>query len=196
MFGYDLETLLIAFGYAGVFLFMITNGFITLPSSQLLYIIAGYFVAQGQFNLWLVALIGALGNTFGTILLYELARAKGLPAIKKLKIFPETEVKKVISVFQKKGTWFSFVGKLIPALKVFVPIPAGLSKMNRALFFILMYSSSFIWAVGFLYLGFFFGKSIDFLGTYSIILFIVAFVVLAVFRREMNKLPTNGIIEN
>ena len=190
MFGYDLETLLIILGYWGVFFLMITNGFITLPSSQFLYIIAGYFVAQGQFNLWLVALVGALGNTIGTILLYELSRRKGLPAILKLKLFPEEEVKKVILVFQNKGSWFAFAGKLIPALKVFVPIPAGLSKMNRGLFFFLMYTSSFIWSVGFLYLGFFFGKSIDFLGTYSIILLFVAFMVMYIFRREMNKLPS------
>ncbi|MBS3903465.1 MAG: DedA family protein [Anaplasmataceae bacterium] len=190
MFGYDLESLLLAFSYGAVFILMITNGFITLPSSQLLYIIAGYFVAQGSLNLWLTAFIGALGNTFGTILLYELARRKGLAAIYKLKLFPQEEVRKVIKVFEKKGSWFAFVGKLIPALKVFVPIPAGLSKMNRGLFFFLMCTSSFVWAVFFLYLGAIFGKSTDFLGRYSLILLAIAFLVVIIFRREMNKLPS------
>jgi len=183
----NIEAVITASGYLGVFGLMIANGFVSFPSSQVLYIFVGYLASIGFFNFQLVAIVGALGNTAGNIILYELARSKGLEYITKFKVFPPREVKKVQAVFKRRGAWFLFVGKLLPAIKVFVPIPAGIAKMNRVLYAIIIFVSSYIWALAFLAIGFFFGKSSDVFGKYAIILSILALFVLFYFYRSMNS---------
>lgn len=182
-----IETLIQGGSYLAIFLLMIANGAVSFPSSQVLYIIAGYFVAQGNLAFALVALVGALGNTVGNIILYELTRKHGRTFIERMKIFPTRELAKVETAFRKKGAWFIFIGKLLPAIKVFVPIPAGLGKMYRPLFATIMFTASFIWSLAFISIGYFFGKSSDLFGRYAIILVIVAVVVLLLFYRYINS---------
>ncbi len=184
----SIESIIVVLGYFGIFVLMIANGAVSFPSSQILYIIAGYFVARGDLLLVPVALVGALGNTIGNIILYELARKHGRTFfVEKMKLFPIRELAKVEAAFRKKGAWFIFVGKLLPAIKVFIPIPAGLGKMHRGIFALLIFIASFIWSLAFIGIGYFFGKSPDFFGQYAIILVIIAAIVLLLFYRYLNS---------
>ena len=187
MFGIPLESIIVSLGYLGIFLLMIANGFISFPSSQILYIIVGYFISVGTLTLVAASLVGALGNTIGNIILYELSRRKGIAYITQYKMFPQREVKKVEIAFRKKGAWFLFVGKLLPAIKVFVPIPAGLGKMNRALYTAIIFVSSYIWSLIFIAIGYYFGKSSNVFGSYAVILMVVALVVVALFYKYINS---------
>ena len=190
------EAILIAFGYLGIFALMISNGFISFPSSQVLYIIAGYFIFKGNLSLGAVVFVGTLGNTIGNIILYEVARRKGLKYLTKFQIFREKELKKVEVAFRKKGAWFLAVGKLVPALKVFIPIPAGLAKMNRGLYTAIIFITSAIWSAPFLAIGYYFGKSSKVFGRYAIIMTLIAFVVMAIFYKFMNSEEVVAEIEN
>lgn len=187
MFSFPLETLISSLGYIGIFALMIANGFSTLPSSQALYIITGYFISRGDLTWMPVIVFGAVGNTIGNILLYEATRRHGLKYALKWNMLPEKEIRKLEHVFKKRGAGFLFLGKLIPALKVFVPVAGGLAKTPRPLFTALMLASSIIWAIGFNSLGYFFGKSSDVFGKYALVLVIFAFVILAVIYRKMNS---------
>ena len=183
----SIESVIASASYAGIFVLMIANGAVSFPSSQLLYIVAGYFIAQGSLSLIGVALVGALGNTVGNVILYELVRKHGRTFIERIKLFPLRELAKVEHAFKKKGAWFIFIGKLLPAIKVFVPIPAGLGKMHRVLFASLMFVASFIWSLAFISIGYFFGKSSELFGRYAVILVIVALVVVLLFYRYINS---------
>lgn len=183
----NIELLIQSGSYLAIFLLMIANGAVSFPSSQVLYIIAGYFIAQGNLVLLPVAIIGAFGNTVGTIILYELVRKHGRTFVARMKLFPTRELAKVEAAFHKKGAWFIFVGKLLPAIKVFVPIPAGLGKMHRGLFATLMFVASFIWSLIFIAIGYFFGKSSDLFGKYALVLVAVAAIVLFLFYRYVNS---------
>ena len=182
----DIETIVLGSSYAGIFALMIANGFISFPSSQFLYIIVGYFVGTGYLLLVPASFVGALGNTVGNILLYEAIRRKGVAYVKKFGVFRETDIKKVELVFQKKGLWFLFVGKLLPAIKVFIPIPAGMGRVDRRVFALIMFTASWLWSFIFIAIGYFFGKGAHVLKSYSIILLIVATVVVFLFYRYMN----------
>lgn len=166
---------------------MISNGIISFPSSQLLYLIAGYFVFKGNLNPLLVIFFGGFGNAIGNMILYEISRRKGLKYILKFKIFPEKEIKKVQIAFNKKGIWFLFIAKILPALKVLVPIPAGISKMNRILFFIIVLITSTIWAAMFTSFGYFFGESFDLFGKYAFILLLIVLIVVSLFMKYLNS---------
>ncbi len=183
----SIETIISFAGYAGIFLLMVTNGAVSFPSSQVLYIIAGYFIAQGNLALLGVVIAGTLGNTLGTIILYELSQKYGRTFIARMKIFPLRELEKVEVAFHKKGAWFIFIGKLLPAIKVFIPISAGLGKMSRPLFATLMVITSAIWSLVFIAIGYFFGKSSNLFGHYAVILVLLALVVIFLFYRYLNS---------
>ncbi|OHA84347.1 MAG: hypothetical protein A2937_01245 [Candidatus Yonathbacteria bacterium RIFCSPLOWO2_01_FULL_47_33b] len=183
----NIELLIESGSYLAIFLLMIANGSVSFPSSQVLYIIAGYFIAQGNLILLPVAIVGAFGNTIGNIILYELVRKHGRAFVSRMKLFPVRELAKVEAAFHKKGAWFIFVGKLLPAIKVFVPIPAGLGKMHRGVFATLMFVASFIWSLGFISIGYFFGKSSDMFGKYALILVAIAAIVLFLFYRYLES---------
>jgi len=187
MFGEaGLEQIIIAAGYFGIFGLMIANGVFSFPSSQILYIVSGYFIFQGDLNLHVVALAGAAGNTIGNTILFYLTKKKGLEYIKKLTLLPLNEIEKLQIAFKKHGAGFLFIGKLLPAIKVFMPIIAGLAKMRAKVFIPIIFVSSYIWALGFIAIGYYFGKSSDFFGTYAVVLLIIALIVVFGFYKYMN----------
>ena len=174
----SIETIIAVLGYSGIFLLMIANGIVSFPSSQVLYIIVGYFVGTGALSLVPALIIGAIGNTVGNILLYELVREKGVRVVRTTLGMPlkENTLLKLEHLFKKRGLIFLFVGKLIPAIKVFVPIVGGITRAPRATFAILMFVASFIWASVFIGIGFVFGKGTGVFGTGAIIVGLIAII--------------------
>lgn len=187
MFNLPIEEIVIVSSYLGIFLMMISNGFISFPSSQILYIISGYFAFTGRLDFLLISLVGAAGNTIGNIVLYELSRARGLRYITKFRIFRERDIRKVQVAFARRGAWFLFIGKFLNPIKVFIPIPAGIAKMNRALYVPIILVSSWLWSLIFLSVGYLFGKSARVFGVYAVIIVLIAFFVSFLFYRYMNS---------
>ncbi len=182
----DTESIIMGFSYVGIFGLMIMNGFFSFPSSQILYIIVGYFVGTETLGLFPASLFGAFGNTIGNVLLYEAVRRHGVHYLAKFQIFREKDIKKVEIVFRKKGLWFLFVGKLLPAIKVFIPIPAGMGRVHRGKFTAIMFTASWIWSLVFIAIGYFFGKSAQVWKSYSIILMVIAGIIMVLFYRTLN----------
>lgn len=182
----DIEAIIVGFSYVGIFGLMIANGFLSFPSSQILYIVVGYFVGTGTLLLFPASIMGALGNTVGNILLYEAVRRHGIAYVKRLQMFREEDLRKVEIVFRKKGLWFLFVGKLLPAIKVFIPIPAALGKVHRGKFAALMLCASWVWSLMFITIGYFFGKGATMWKSYGIALMIIAAVIVFLFYRMLN----------
>ena len=191
----DIEAIILAFSYLGIFGLMTLNGFASFPSSQILYIIVGYFIGTGTLSLFPAALSGALGNTIGNVLLYEAIRKHGVRYLEKFQIFRKEDIRKVEIVFRKRGTWFLFIGKLLPAIKVFVPIPAALGKVHRGVFASIMFAASFIWSLIFIAIGYFFGKGAELWKSYGVILMIIAGVVVFLFYRMLNAKEVTREIE-
>ncbi|MCA9495760.1 MAG: VTT domain-containing protein, partial [Nanoarchaeota archaeon] len=178
----SIEEIILSISYFGILLLMTSNGFWAFPSSQLIYIIAGYFAFLGNLNLSLIILIGAFGHSLGNWILYEVARKKGLKySVKFIKFLfqfsdAEKEVKKFQIVFNKRSKFLLFVGKLANPSKIFIPIPAGIAKMNRTIYLIITYITSVIWAIFFTLIGYYFGKSYDnfgFIGVGLLLIFVV-----------------------
>ena len=190
-----IETILAGASYLGIFLMMITNGAISLPSSQLLFIIVGYFIGQGSIALVPAVVAGAAGNMIGNMILYELARRRGVEYITRFKLFPLEILRRTEAAFRKRGAWFVFVGKLLPALKVFVPIPAGVGKMHRGLFAFIMFVATSIWVLPFIAVGYFFGKSRNVFGAYAFVLALIAVIVVAIFYRYLKSAEVERELE-
>ncbi len=189
----SLEQIIITLGYLGILLLMTTNGIFALPSSQLIYILAGYFAYNGNFSVTFVIIIGALGHSIGNYILYEISRKKGMKySLKFIKYMfqfqnPEREIKKFQIAFSKKSKTWLFIGKLANPSKIFIPIPAGIAKMNRFTYIIITYITSAIWASIFTLIGYYFGKSFENFGFIGIGLLITFLIVMTFFYKMMNS---------
>ena len=74
---------------------MMTNGIANLPSSQLLYLIVGYFISTGNL-LFIPSLIaGTLGNTIGNIITFLLVKKYGKPLAQKLTLLDENKFENI-----------------------------------------------------------------------------------------------------
>ena len=136
---------------------MISNGLTSFPSSQFTYIFTGYLSTYGVLSIWLIALFGAFGNTIGNIIQYELVRSKGVSFATRHLSIKKQSFDALNKFVEKHGAIYLLIGKLIPGLKVAVPIVAGLTRIPRALVYMILLTSSLIWATIFTHIGLLFG---------------------------------------
>lgn len=182
-----LEQIISGLSYLGIFILMISNGIFSFPSSQVLYIIVGYFVGTGTLALPLAIITGAAGNTIGNIALYEFARDHGMNAALKFLPMKPHHVAKTERFFEKKGLGFLFIAKLLPTLKVFVPIFGGIGKAPRIPYAALMFLASTLWAFVFIEIGMFFGKNTDIWKPYSTALAFISILVVIFLWQSYKK---------
>ena len=130
-------------GYLGVaFLMFLETVFPPIPS-EVIMSIAGVAAGQGKLNYGLVVAAGTSGAMLGNILWYLAARALGIIRLKPIInrwgrwiTMNWSEVERAERWFALHGTFFVFVGRLLPTVRSLVSVPAGLLKMRFRDFFI------------------------------------------------------------
>jgi membrane protein DedA with SNARE-associated domain len=186
----DLHALISSGSYAMIFFLMIANGIINFPSSQILYLIAGYFVATGHLDFSRAVLAGALGNTIGNIITFLLIKKYERPLARKLLMMNEAAFAKIHGAlhetFSQRGILWLFIGKLTPSVKAFIPIVAGLAQTNTFVTSSIFLVASFVWAIGVMYLGFAFGEHVS-LTSFLAVSFIVGLTIIFVIYRNISK---------
>lgn len=190
----DLHSLLHSFSYLAIFFLMIANGVCNLPSSQFLYIIAGYFVSSGSLLFTPTIIVGALGNTIGNIITFLLIKKYDKPLARKLLMLDEDTFNKIHSAlhetFSRRGMWWIFLGKLTPSVKAFIPIVAGLANTPTKLTSFIFLIASLLWATGITTLGYYFGEHIT-LGSFALVSLAIglaiAFAVYKNISKKLNK---------
>lgn len=186
----DITSLVTSFSYPAIFLLMIANGIINFPSSQLLYIITGYFISTGSLLFIPTIIAGALGNTIGNIITFLLAKKYDRPFAQKILMMDDSAFTKIHSAlhatFSKKGMWYIFFGKLIPSVKAFIPVVAGLANTKTKLTSILFLLSSIIWAITVNAIGYYFGKNVS-LTSFTFVSLAIGFTILFLVYRNVSK---------
>ncbi len=140
--------------YGMITLFMaIESSFLPLPS-EIVVPPAGYMAAStGEMNIFLVILFSTLGCVIGALANYGLARWLGRPIVYKFAnsrfghfcMLNEQKVYKSESFFQHHGSISTFIGRLMPAVRHLISIPAGLAKMKLSNFILFTALGSLIW---------------------------------------------------
>jgi membrane protein DedA with SNARE-associated domain len=143
-------------GYWGVFFLMaLESANIPIPS-EIIMPFSGFLVSKGVFGFWPVAVIGALGNLFGSVVSYLLAafivknRHKFYPF--KL-LIPDSFLEKAERFFKKYGSASVFFSRMLPVVRTFISLPAGLGKMNFLKFCSLTFLGSLVWSFVLAYFG-------------------------------------------
>lgn len=149
--------------YLMVFLFMIIeSSFIPFPSE--IVIPPAVFVAYhtGNMNIFVIVIVATLGAIIGATINYWLSVWLGRPIIYKfansrlghLCLINEEKVKKSEQYFDKNGAMSTFVGRLIPAVRQLISIPAGLARMNFTKFCIFTGLGATLWNAILAFLGY------------------------------------------
>jgi membrane protein DedA with SNARE-associated domain len=153
-------------GWPGVvFLMAIESASIPFPS-ELIMPLAGWLLIQAKGgSVWLVVLAGfygALGNLLGSWLAYWVSLKGGRPLLRKYGkyvLMTQEEIEKAEAWFGKYGEWAVFFSRLLPVVRTFISIPAGIARMNFWKFSLYTFAGSFPWSLGLAYGGYLLGAN-------------------------------------
>jgi len=155
-----------AIGWPGVvFLMAIESAAIPFPS-ELIMPLAGWLLVQDRGGtLWLVALAGfygALGNLLGSWLAYWVSLKGGRPLLRKYGkyiLITQEELDRAEVWFSKYGEWAVFFARLLPVVRTFISVPAGIGRMSFWKFSLYTFTGSFPWSLGLAYGGYLLGQN-------------------------------------
>jgi membrane protein DedA with SNARE-associated domain len=154
--------LVLSFGYVGVFIMtFIESTFVPIPA-EITLIPAGFLVAQGKMNFFLVWLVSTAGTMGGSLLNYWVAYHYGrriLLRYGKYFFINEKKLRKIEHFFERHGAISTFTGRLLPGVKHFIAFPAGLARMNIKTFCFYTLSGGAIWCGLLIYLGYIIGEN-------------------------------------
>lgn len=175
-------------GLVGIFLLMaVESSFIPFPS-EVVMIPAGYLAYQGEINLVAAIVAGTLGSVAGAYVNYFLALKLGRPAMHRLGkrfLVSERTMTLTEAYFAKHGAITTLVGRLLPAVRQLISIPAGLARMPLASFTALTALGAGIWVTVLALLGYYIGdqaaESGDVMRTVTIALVVVVAAIVLMY---------------
>jgi membrane protein DedA with SNARE-associated domain len=158
-----------ALGYGGIVLLMaIESACIPLPS-EVTMPFSGYLVATGRFDLNTVALAGAIGCLAGSYLAYYVGASGGrwfLERYGRFVLIAPHELETADRFFARWGSAAVFFSRLLPVVRTFIALPAGVAHMRLLPFTIYTLLGSYIWCLGLAYAGMQLGRHWDALSPY------------------------------
>ena len=156
-------------GYPGIVVLMfLESSFFPFPS-EIVIPPAGYLASQGEMSLTLVIAAGIAGSILGACFNYWLAVRWGRPLFERYGRFvllsPAT-LERSEEFFARHGHISTFIGRLLPGIRQYISLPAGLSRMNLAVFIIFTTLGAGIWVVILALTGYLIGNNQDLITTY------------------------------
>jgi len=149
-------------GYVGIFAMMfLESSFFPFPS-EVVMIPAGYLASKGEMNLFVAIVMGILGSLAGALFNYYLAVKLGRKLLLKYGhyvFFTQETLDKVEAFFQKHGSFSTLSGRLIPVVRQYVSLPAGLARMHLGLFSLYTSLGAGLWVTILALLGYYFGQN-------------------------------------
>ncbi|MBV8206300.1 MAG: DedA family protein [Acidobacteria bacterium] len=156
--------LISAAGYPGVVLLMaIESACIPLPS-EIIMPFAGYLVYTGRFHLYAVAAVGALGCNVGSLAAYAVGYYGGRPLVERYGsylLLSRRELEHTERFFARYGGATVFVARLLPVVRTFIALPAGVARMPQGRFHFYTFAGSFPWCLGLAWVGMKLGERWD-----------------------------------
>ena len=156
----NLTSLISSYGLLAVFVLMTAESALVPIPSEITMPFAGFMAGMGVFDFWTAVAVGALGNLVGSLLAYWLGYAKGEDWVRfairrwgKWLLIREHEYDKSKAWYQKYGQGITFASRLLPIVRTFISLPAGIARMNLPLFSLLTFIGSFLWSAVLAYVG-------------------------------------------
>jgi len=156
----NLTNLISSYGVIAVLILMTAESALIPIPSEITMPFAGFLAGRGILDFWLVVFIGAFGNLIGSLLAYWLGFTKGEEWVRfairkwgKWFLLREEEFDRSKVWFKKYGQGITFASRLLPIVRTFISLPAGIAKMNLTYFSILTFVGSLVWSAFLAWLG-------------------------------------------
>ncbi|MBP2032341.1 membrane protein DedA with SNARE-associated domain [Clostridium algifaecis] len=183
-------------GYIGTFIAMaLESACIPIPSEAILPF-GGYLSFTERLSLPLVIVFGTLGGTVGSCFAYYIGRVGGRPLVEKyaekLRL-SKSHIQKSDYYFNKYGEGIVFFSRLLPIIRTFISLPAGISKMNFKKFVIYTLIGSTLWSVVLSFAGYKMGQNWTAIHKWfhfadiALIIIIIVFIVYKLAANLKNK---------
>jgi membrane protein DedA with SNARE-associated domain len=151
-------------GYLGIGGGMLIESMcIPLPSEAVLPV-AGFMVADGTINFFWANIAVAIGSMIGSLIAYFVGYYGGRPFILKYGMsffISEDKFNKADHIFNKYGGAAVFFGRLLPIIRTFISLPAGIAKMDLKKFVLFSLAGMLPWNAILIYLGYKFGANYE-----------------------------------
>lgn len=160
----------IATGYIGIILAMALESCLIPLPSEIVMPLAGLFVATGaatstgKLDLFGVALAGAIGCLIGSAVAYWIGAAGGRPLVLRYGryvLISQADSDRADRWFAKYGSSVAFFSRLLPVVRTYISLPAGISRMNFGKFMLYTFLGSLPWTFALAYVGYVFGPTLQ-----------------------------------
>lgn len=157
---FDIPNLITTYGYTGIFIivFLESGIFFALPGDSLLFT-AGLLAISGFLKLPILIPVIFIGTFLGGIAGYYIG--EHIEKLRRYKFFrrflKEEHINYAHEFFEKHGKFAILISRFVPIVRTFLPIVAGISKMNYMKFIKYSILSSFIWSTTVTLVGYFLG---------------------------------------
>ena len=187
-------------GYIGIFLFMVAESALIPIPSEVIMPFSGYLVSTGKFNAAYVIIAGAIGNLVGSLVAYYIGFRLGREFILrygKYVLLRKSHLELTESYFKKYGDISTFISRMLPAVRTYISLPAGVAKMNLKNFIIYTLIGSIIWNSALTYIGIQLGQEwkniLHYSNYFDAIVIIGVIVVIVIFLRSRRSKSTNAL---
>ena len=181
-------------GYLGIFFLMIAESALIPIPSEVIMPFSGYLVSAGKFNVIFVILAGSIGNLIGSWIAYFVGSRLGREFILrygKYVLLKKSHLELTESYFTKYGDRSTFISRLLPAVRTYISLPAGVANMNLKKFSIYTIAGSLIWNTMLTYVGIKLGSEWTNIRQYSdyidVAVVVGAIIVIIIFVKKYRK---------
>jgi membrane protein DedA with SNARE-associated domain len=185
------------YGYLAVFITMaLESACIPIPS-EIVMPYAGYLVTQNKMTILNAAVVGSLANLFGSWIAYFVGRYGGRNFIEKYGKYVFLSYKHLAWAdkwFAEKGDITVLVSRMLPAVRTFISLPAGITRMNFFRFSIYTFIGALPWNLALVYVGYVFAGNWELMQDYlhkfnyviwgTLVLLVIAYII---YRRKKKK---------
>jgi membrane protein DedA with SNARE-associated domain len=162
-----ITSLVSTYGYLGLFVAAFAETIFPPIPSEVIFPLAGFVGFKsnfGYFETFVMALSGAIGATFGAVIIYLISLKIGRLAIIKIGKYVFVSERKIETAekwFEKYGVYAVFLGRMAPGVRELISVPAGIAKMPIGKFTVFTFLGSLVWSIALVFAGYFLGNSWD-----------------------------------
>lgn len=148
-------------GYLGIVVLMALGSACIPVPSEIVMPFAGYLAGEGRFSFWAVGVLGAVGCNLGATAAYWAGARGGRPLIERYGrylLVSHRELAWADRWFARYGDATAFFGPMVPGVRAFIALPAGVARMDFLRFVIFTFAGSLPYCLALAYLGLVFGE--------------------------------------
>lgn len=182
-------------GYLGIFTLMIAESALIPIPSEIIMPFSGYLASTGKLNPIFIIIAGSVGNLVGSFIAYQVGIRLGKEFILKYGkyiLLKKSHLDWTESFFRKYGEGSTFVSRLLPAIRTYISLPAGIAKMNLKKFLIYTLAGSFVWSTIWTYVGITLGQEWTKIRQYSdyidgIVIVGIIILIIIIIKKRIGK---------